>query len=125
MILSEIEPIVAVDPTSESALPRLLRAAMEARMKLDLSEVKPIAERIEAMYVEYGRREGRQEGRQEGELRGRLEAARAMFRRLATERGFSLSTAQEARLCACSDPERITAWAVRLLKASSLDEALD
>jgi hypothetical protein len=108
-----------------AAVDRRLQAAVEEKMKVDLSEARPFIDRIERMLMEHGRAEGRQEGRQEGRREGQLEAARAMFRQLASARGLPLGRVHEARLGACDDVERITLWSMRLLRAASADEAMD
>jgi hypothetical protein len=92
-----------------AVLHKSLRPALEEQMGIDVSDIVPWTDKYEAR----------------GEARGRVEAMRAVFRRMAAERGFALSAAHEARLMTCGDPERLSGWTVRLLKAASVDEAID
>jgi hypothetical protein len=108
-----------------AVLPKLLRAAVEEQMGVDVSDIVPWTDMLEARGVEKGRVEGRVEGRIEGRVEGRVEAARALFRRIAGERGLQLAAIHEARLAGCNDPDRLSDWAVRLLRAGSLDESMD
>jgi hypothetical protein len=94
-------------------LPKLMRAAVEEQMGIDVSDIVPWTDILEARGVEKGR------------VEGRVEAARALFRRIAGERGMPLAVIHEARLAGCNDPDRLSDWAVRLLRAGSLEEAMD
>jgi predicted transposase YdaD len=73
--------------------------------------------------VERGRREGKLEGKAEGKLEGKLEGAAEVLIRLLTRRFGPLPPQARARVAAGSAAE-LERWAVRVLDAPSLDEAL-
>lgn len=100
-----------------AALPEQWRAIVEEQMKIDLSELEPIAARIEAMYIE--------KGIEKGIETGRLAELRSSIVRIAKRRGWSLESRHEQRLASCRDYARLELWFDRMLMADTLDAALD
>jgi hypothetical protein len=61
---------------------------------------------------------------QRGEQRGELRARRASLRAVASARGFTLTSAQEALVDGCDDAARLDAWLRRVATAASIEDAI-
>jgi hypothetical protein len=70
------------------------------------------------------RKQGREEGRQEGREEGQLLQARSALRRVLVARKLSPSSAEKARIDACSDLAELDRWLERALVAPTVAEVL-
>jgi hypothetical protein len=99
-----------------------VRTALEAQM---LEGVKdPWLERMKNRFRAEGREEGIEEGIEKGIEKGREEGIRELVVRLARSRGWVVGPEQRAKIERCHDAETLSTWAVRVMAAASLEDAL-